>query len=202
MKEISVLIEDLARKGKAWQAEHPNSTYAPRDEHAEHIERMRERIPKRYRHAVTECALLDGSLYLLGKAGTGKTFAAASEAIRAAERGERIAWLNVPSWLAEHKASYNGGPQPRSAEEVSRTDVLILDDLGAERPTDWARESLFVLVNRAYEESVRIIVTSNVQPSALVKSLGERIVSRLMHECQVVRFDGPDRRRIEAGMRE
>lgn len=160
-------------------------------------------IPSRYREAAIETPLPDGSLYLTGPAGTGKTHAAAATALDALLANSRaVQWINVPSLLASLRASFNTGEaMPTPAEMVRYSDLVVLDDLGAERPTEWAREVLYALINEIYEREVRVIITSNVPPAKLKDALGDRVVSRLAETCTVVTFTGPDRRRQIAAER-
>ena len=160
-------------------------------------------IPARYREAELETPLPDGSLYLTGPAGTGKTHAAAATALDALLANSRaVQWINVPGLLAAMRASFNSGEaMPTPAEMVRYRDLVVIDDLGAERPTEWARETLYGLINEAYERVVRVIITSNVPPAKLKDALGDRVVSRLAEMCIVIPFTGPDRRRQMAAER-
>lgn len=73
--------------------------------------------------------------------------------------------------------------------------VLVLDDLGTERATDWVRERLYVLVNRRYLDCLPTIITTNHTIKTLSDHVGERVVSRLQHEATVVAIRGKDLRR-------
>jgi DNA replication protein DnaC len=65
-------------------------------------------------------------------------------------------------------------------ERYARASVLILDDLGREKVTDWATERLYVLVNARYGDLLPTIATSNLRPNELAKSGYEPIVRRLL----------------------
>ena len=72
-----------------------------------------------------------------------------------------------------------------------KVDLLVLDDLGAEKPSDWMRDRLYTLVNRRYESNLPIIVTTNKDITSLEEHVGKRIVSRLCEMCQIVEKEFP-----------
>jgi DNA replication protein DnaC len=73
-------------------------------------------------------------------------------------------------------------------------DVLIIDDLGAETPKDWASEKTFELINYRYNEEMLTIVTTNLTPKEIQSTIGTRIFSRLMEMCDVMELNGEDYR--------
>ena len=77
----------------------------------------------------------------------------------------------------------------------------MVDDIGAERCTDWARETLATLIEDRYTRKLLTILTSNYSPSGLAARLGhddpiigQRIVSRIVESCAQVNVDGRDHR--------
>lgn len=144
------------------------------------------------------------NLYLYGAVGTGKTGLAWSIARYWVEQDIGPAhFVNVRELLAAARDYYShGGNDPlQKIGEPQLEDLLVLDDLGAERPTDWTRETIATLVERRYQAQANTIVTSNYSPSQLISRLdprdhiiGQRIVSRLIESCTVVQVAGPDRR--------
>ena len=75
-------------------------------------------------------------------------------------------------------------------------DLLHLDDVGAERQTEWVLEQLYSIVNTRYEDQRAIVVTTNLQPDELAAQIGERTVSRLIEMCgDPLPLFGADRRR-------
>jgi DNA replication protein DnaC len=165
---------------------------------AEHLARQREHIPARFRNARSDAPVPTGGVFLTGGVGSGKTHMAAAWALEAAAAGDVIHWVNAAAHLSAIRANFNGGPQVETPAEIARADLVVIDDLGAERPTEWVRESLYVLVDAIYEQERRLIVTSNLKLSQIARLLGERIASRLAEMCPVVTLDGPDRRRLTA----
>lgn len=161
-----------------------------------------------YMHARSEvgervCRLVERGrgAYLWGEPGRGKTYAAA-HAVRVAV--ERSRGAKTPAKLVSAKRlldsireGFNGGDRDalRRAEVVP---LLALDDLGAERPTDWAIETLTGLIDARTAEGLPTIVTSNYSLGQLRELWGgmpgARIASRLGGACERIEVTGPDRR--------
>lgn len=205
LKPMQEIADRLMVKGSAWRREEQESgdcqTYLSPEAReaariAAHVDHHRLLLPARYRDAVLDEPLPPGSLFLTGPAGTGKTYAAAATALATVADGVgTFSWLNVSRWLGALRSAINGGPQPPTPVQiVARASLVVLDDLGAERVTEYARDCLYDLINVVWESQVRMIVTSNVQISDIKKSHGERIASRLAGECTPLRFAGADRR--------
>ena len=163
----------------------------------QNVDRVRAVLPKRLQNATIENPLPAGNLYIHGRPGAGKTWAVAATLLaNAADNPQTVLWANTPALLAEIKATFDKDADsfPTFYDLLENVDVLVLDDIGAERPTSWATETLFLLVNTAYESMIRTIVTSNHNRETLAQMLGERLVSRLLEDARVVHFTGPDRR--------
>jgi hypothetical protein len=82
---------------------------------------------------------------------------------------------------------------------VMQAELLILDDLGAERLTDWVEETMNVIVNSRYNAKLPTIFTSNYEDipgsedmSSLLVRVGFRLHSRLREMCEFPEYDGPD----------
>ena len=75
-----------------------------------------------------------------------------------------------------------------------RSPLLILDDLGVEKTTEWALQALYVVVNRRYLDGRQTIITSNLTLDEVREKLGDRIASRIVGMCHPVRLTGRDRR--------
>ncbi len=135
-------------------------------------------------------------LYLCGGVGTGKTHLAAALA-RALVEERRVPTLfvTVPELLDRLRPS-EGDPGERGqwASAAMNAEFLVLDDIGAERPSEWVRERLFLLINHRYREQLPTCFTSNAGPKDLAAQLGERISSRVVESCEFVLMDGPDHR--------
>jgi len=77
-----------------------------------------------------------------------------------------------------------------------RTDaVVILDDIGAEKPSDWVEEQLYALIDVRYRMLRSTIFSSNRSMRQLEAQIGSRSVSRIMEMCEGVRVGGEDWRK-------
>ncbi len=151
-------------------------------------------------------------LYLAGQVGTGKT---------------HTAWGAVVAWCTATGVRPTSGPEVdwgmRSAPPViftRMTDLLddlppghdsrqrirdcqnaallVIDDLGAEKASEWTQERFYSVIDHRYANCLPLIVTSNLPPAKLAEQTGERAASRLAEMCQVVAMTGTDRRRPAA----
>ena len=77
-------------------------------------------------------------------------------------------------------------------------DLLHVDDVGAEKTSEWVLEQLYAIVNARYEEERSILVTTNLERDELVEQVRERTVSRLEEMCTLVPLFGEDARRFVA----
>lgn len=105
----------------------------------------------------------DSWLWLQGPVGLAKTSLAVALMRAEIEAGRTGVYRTVPRLLARLKQSFDGGDSLEALlGELMEVDVLLLDDLGKEKNTDWSREVLFSLVNERYLRRKRTLVTSNL----------------------------------------
>jgi DNA replication protein DnaC len=201
----------------------------------------RSRIPPRYEHctlaifeagtpsqraalerAMSYCAGYpflgtDEGLGLLftGDNGVGKTHLAVAVLRELVEgKGARGQFWDFHELLREIRASYDpetATTELQVLEPVVEADVLLLDDLGAWKMTDWMNDTLFYILNSRYMARRPTILTTNYQDADreavlaadplrrkefLVERIGQRLRSRLMEMCLVVPIVGPDWRRV------
>jgi len=109
------------------------------------------------------------------------------------------------SLLKEIQNSYN--PLSQSSElkvlaPVFEVDVLVLDELGASKPTEWVRDTMMQIINARYNDKRLTIFTTNYHDrpynqteETLADRIGERLRSRLYEMCKSVVIEGEDYRR-------
>ncbi len=152
-----------------------------------------------------EANLEEGSgLWFAGDVGTGKTSLAMMVSLAAERAGHSVAIYPVARLLAEIKDTYDsqtGGNYMRLFRRLCAVDLLHLDDLGAEKRTDWVLEQLYSIVNERWQDQRSIVVTTNITDlDQLRDQVGPRTVSRLLEICgEPLPIMGPDLRLNAAG---
>ena len=145
-------------------------------------------------------------LFLHGEKGTGKTKLAAIIANERAGAGKPVLFASVPDLMADIRASFASGGTSERVQAVKETPFLVLDDLGAEKMTEWVGEQLFCIVNHRYNERLATVVTSNYSPTQVIAHMatvdgcgnviddmqGQRIMSRIYGMCERVEISGAD----------
>jgi DNA replication protein DnaC len=137
-------------------------------------------------------------LWLFGDTGTGKTTLAMLVSKMALEAGHSVAIYSLPKLLAHIRRTYDSEPGGDSYlaffERLTSVDLLHIDDLGAEKRSDWVLEQLYALINERYEAQRSVLVTTNLPHEELEEQIGSRTVSRLSQICDEVPLFGSDRR--------
>lgn len=145
-----------------------------------------------------------GILVLHGSIGTGKTHQAYGALRRIAEAGPRNFQMIATTAPDLYGLLRPGGSDKGSEHELKRLmqiPLLLLDDLGTEKLSEFTEEATYRIVNHRYNESLPLLITTNLPiktgapTSDLVTRLGDRLASRLAQTATIVGFDGPDLRR-------
>ena len=164
---------------------------------------------------VEEYPVVDCGLLILGTCGVGKTHLAVS-IIRALmlRYGTWCIFYDFRELLKQIQSSFNpvvGATEWQIIEPVLQCEVLLLDDLGAERPTDWVRDTFAYIINHRYNQKRTTLITSNFKDGesklrklsdgstvageeTLAERIGERMRSRLHEMCKVIRISAIDYR--------
>jgi len=145
----------------------------------------------------------EGWLLLEGIYGCGKTHLAAAIGNERLKYGSMVLFLTAPDLLDHLRSTY--GPTSEIAydelfDRLRQAELLILDDLGAENPSQWAGEKLFQLLNYRYSHRLPTVITTNIDLSRL----DGRIRSRLLDEGLIrqARITAPDYRTPVANQQE
>jgi DNA replication protein DnaC len=152
-----------------------------------------------------EYPAVDQGLLFMGGVGVGKTHLAVSILKGLTERGFNCLFYDFGTLLKEIQDSYNTAAQSSEMGvlmPVLTADVLVLDELGASKPTDWVRDTLAHVINTRYNEKKFTVFTTNYlderpngREETLEDRIGVRVRSRLYEMCKTVSMDGQDYRR-------
>jgi DNA replication protein DnaC len=141
-------------------------------------------------------------LTMAGPPGTGKTHLGVAITRALVEQARPAVILNVPRLLLTFRAHLHG-EVPQAFDELldllCRCDHLVLDDLGREKPTEWVQETLYLVVNARYEACLATTVTTNLEPDALRRRIGESVVDRLAETNTAYSCQWPSYRRRRPG---
>jgi len=151
--------------------------------------------------------VVEKGLMFLGPSGLGKThLAVAIVKLVIARSGAKALFRPMGSLLRQIRDTYN--PVMRSSERqviqpIMEAELLVLDDLGRERPTDWVEETLTLIIDTRYNERRPTIITTNYallddssDPNALISRVGFRTLSRLHEMCEFIHLTGVDYREL------
>ncbi|MFE3774537.1 ATP-binding protein [Streptomyces sp. NPDC059122] len=139
------------------------------------------------------------SLLMAGVVGAGKTHQAYGAVRRLVQSGVGVRWRAFTA--ADLYADLRPRPgvdSERELADVSRCPLLIIDDLGAAKASDWTEEVTYRLINRRYNHMLPTLMTTNLPISDLRTYLGDRVTSRLAQMTTRVEFEPVDRRRRRA----
>lgn len=129
-------------------------------------------------------------LILTGPSGSGKSHLAVAIVKAIAATGKTAIFQSVPELLARLRATYEKGGNEDAEEEIfdslNSCDLLVLDDIGAEKQSVWTEEKLYLLIDRRYRDKRSTIVTTNLRPVDLETALGTRAMDRLLETCRIV----------------
>jgi len=152
------------------------STFVTKTELQKEARNACEKYASSFRRQNTRSNLLIlGSAYGIGK--THLSIGVVAELIKN-HKIRNAMFCYVPEFLERLRRSYDDPTERNLIANASRTDILVLDDLAAQRTTDWVREQLNLISNARWSNGLPTIITTNVDKAALEETLGPRSTSR------------------------
>jgi len=159
----------------------------------------------------------DHGLLLMGTCGVGKTHLGVAALVELLKRGHQGLFYEYATLLKEIQGSYNAVSQTSELQLLDplvKVEVLLLDDLGATKPSDWVRETVGYILNTRYNENRVTLLTTNyldreetapvrmltgqmqkITPDSLADRIGERTRSRLYEMCRTIEIVAADYRK-------
>ena len=153
---------------------------------------------KRYADAWDDMRRENNGLLLWGNTGNGKTFAAACIANELIDRG-------IPAMITSFPRILNAGYDKQDIiEQVHYYPLMVIDDLGAERSSEYAMETVYTVIDERYKSKKPLIVTTNLTLDELCRPKDmtyQRIYDRILEMCTPLVFKGGSLRRDKANQR-
>jgi DNA replication protein DnaC len=151
---------------------------------------------RRFGNRIDEHLDAGRGLWFMGPVGTGKTTLAMLVSKAALAAGRSVAIYSLPRLLNEIRDTHRAERSHVDLlDRLTAVDLLHVDDVGAERTTDWVLEELYSIVNARYEDQRSMVITTNIlDRDALCEQITERTVSRLTEMCDELPLHGHDRR--------
>lgn len=134
-------------------------------------------------------------LLLFGSVGTGKTFAAACVANALINQGVPVLMTNFTRIINRMQGSFDG--RQEYLDSFGDFDLLIIDDLAAERQTEFANEIVYSVIDARYRAGLPMIITTNIDVQSMMQeqeTARKRIYSRVLERCHPIEVKGTDRR--------
>lgn len=135
-------------------------------------------------------------LLLFGTVGTGKTYYAACIANRLIDKGYKVKMTNFATLTNQIQGMFDG--KQEFIDGLNRYQLLIIDDLGAERKSEFMQEMVFNIVDSRYRAGLPFIVTTNLTAEEIKKPQEvsfARIYDRILERCFPIEVTGISRRR-------
>lgn len=170
------------------------------------VEMTNRRIPARYRDALAThpdvAAWCENfgpgcpSLLILGVTGSGKTWQAYGALRTLAATGIPVSWdaVTAPDLYARLRPRDGADPEGEM-QRLMRAPLLMVDDLGAAKASEWTEEVNYRLISFRYNAMLPCLITSNVPVAQMAERLGDRVASRLNEMCVRAPLRDKDRRR-------
>jgi DNA replication protein DnaC len=151
---------------------------------------------RRFTDSIDERLDAGRGLWFMGPVGTGKTTLAMLVSKAAISAGRSVAIYSLPRLLNEIRETHRfERSHVALLDRLAGVDLLHVDDVGAERTTDWVLEELYSIVNARYQDQRSIVITTNIlDPTDLREQITERTVSRLTEMCDEIPVQGHDHR--------
>lgn len=162
---------------------------------SDHTDQKNENIARKYVANFNAMREQGTGLLLCGSVGTGKSFLAAAIANELISQGTPCLMTNFSRIISRISEKFGGDQQ--YLDNLNRFDLLIIDDLGAERDTEYMWEKVMDVIDARYRAGLPLIVTTNLNPKDLYDPSDirrQRVFSRLKEMCIFLEVNGVDRR--------
>lgn len=153
-------------------------------------------IAKRYCAYFESCKADGFGMVFCGEVGTGKTFTAVCIANRLISQGYTVQVSNFADIVGKIQQDFS--ERNSCLKKLTDLDLLIIDDLSAERNSEYMNEQIFSVIDARYKAKQPMIFTTNLRADEIkepVETIKKRIYSRIVERCRIVEFEGANRRK-------
>ena len=157
---------------------------------------MLTKVAKNYVKNFTELKFEGKGLLFYGSVGTGKSYIASCIANALIDRGYNVKMTNFANIIKRMQGKFEG--RQEYLDSLNKCELLIIDDLGIERQSEFAQEVVFDVIDSRYKTGLPMIVTTNLLPNdfkAPNNVTKSRIYDRILEKCFPVEVKGVNRRR-------
>lgn len=146
-------------------------------------------------------------LLIHGEPGNGKTYLCCCIANALLQKYVPVICVSINGLLSRIKETYNKWGEEAEADilrGLGRADLLIIDDMGTENPTDWSRSTIYNIIDSRYRSKLPLIITTNLEidtsktDGVLAEMYGRRTEDRIFEMCTPVKNTGKNIRLDEA----
>lgn len=176
-KDISVVDKKLSNA---------NFKTAEQDKHI--------RLCQKYAEKFVKIGTAPQGLLLHGSVGTGKTFASACIANYLMDNGKTVLVMNLGLYLIKLKKEWDEA-ESNVLEYVKQCDLLVIDDFGVEKISEFVIDKTFALIDTRYRAEKPLIITTNLSLEDIEDKFGSRVADRLQEMCYPLRVDGQSKRK-------
>lgn len=151
-------------------------------------------LARRYVDKFDEMKKNNCGLLLYGDTGTGKSFIAGCIGNALIDRGVSVLATSITRLINQ---LFNAENKNALLRDVCSYDLLIIDDLGAERSTDYAIEQVYTVIDERYKSNLPVICTTNEEPAKIANAPDvqhKRIYDRILEMCTPVKVEGQRRK--------
>jgi len=138
----------------------------------------------------------NAGLLLYGNTGTGKTFVACCIGNALLEKGVKVMISNITD-LLDKVTGFGNSEKEETLKKIQNCDLLIIDDFGATRETEFANEQIYKIIDARYRSQKPMIITTNLTPNLMLNEndIGlKRTYQRIVERCRTVAVSGNNRR--------
>ena len=147
-----------------------------------------ENLTEEFKNEVKKTIEENKGLFIYGDTGTGKT-----HAMHALSKGKGKV-KNFVELLVEFRDHMQKGCYFSRIRDFVNEDYLFIDDIGAEKLSDFVIEFLYLVINKRYENEKRTVISTNLSLEEFGKRYGDRLLSRIAEMCVIYEMKGEDRR--------